>query len=305
MYLCYIDESGTSDIPGTTTHFVLAGICIPISKWRECDKQIEALKRRYSIENKEIHVAWLMKEYDEQNKIPDFETLDYKQRAYEVQRLRTSKILALQKVNNRTKLQQTKKNYAKSTDYIHLTYAERREFILKLATCVSKWDFAYLFAECVNKLFFDPKRSFSTIDEGTLEQLVSRFEQFLQKCPKENRWGLLIHDNNLTIAKKHTELMKIFHMKGTLWTTVKHIIETPLFVDSQLTSMVQIADLCAYALRRYLENSEKVLFDLIYKRAHCLPNGTVVGVRHFSDKVCKCIICVSHKRKISPRKQPR
>jgi hypothetical protein len=304
MYLCYIDESGTSDIPGTTSHFVLAGICIPISRWRDCDNQIEALKRFYAIENKEIHVAWLAKEYVEQNQIPNFDALDYNQRRYEVQRLRTSKIFALQKVNNPKKLQQTKKNYAKSEDYIHLTHSERKEFLLKLATCVSKWDFAYLFAECVDKLFFDPRRSFSSIDEGALEQVVSRFEQFLQKCPQGKRWGLLIHDNNLTIAQKHTELMKEFHIKGTLWTKVKHIIETPLFVDSQLTSMVQIGDLCAYALRRYLENSERTLFDLIYKRAHSL-SGVVVGVRHFSDGICKCIICVSHKYKSRPRKSVR
>ena len=32
MYLCYIDESGTSDIPGNTSHFILAGLSLPI--WR-------------------------------------------------------------------------------------------------------------------------------------------------------------------------------------------------------------------------------------------------------------------------------
>ena len=53
--------------------------------------------------------------------------------------------------------------------------------------------------------------------------------------------------------------MKRFHQQGTLWTEIKHIIETPLFVDSQLTSLVQIADPCAYSLRRYLENSETEL----------------------------------------------
>jgi len=77
----------------------------------------------------------------------------------------------------------------------------------------------------------------------------------------------LIHDNNETVAKKHTVLMKKFHASGTLWTNLKNIIETPLFVDSQLTGMVQIADLCAYALRRYLENNETELFDLVFQRA--------------------------------------
>jgi hypothetical protein len=30
MYLCYIDESGTPQIPGNTSHFILAGLAIPI-----------------------------------------------------------------------------------------------------------------------------------------------------------------------------------------------------------------------------------------------------------------------------------
>ncbi|MCU7837088.1 MAG: DUF3800 domain-containing protein [gamma proteobacterium symbiont of Taylorina sp.] len=40
MYLCYIDESGTSSIPGNTSHFVLAGISVPIWHWKTCDKDI-------------------------------------------------------------------------------------------------------------------------------------------------------------------------------------------------------------------------------------------------------------------------
>ncbi len=83
-----------------------------------------------------------------------------------------------------------------------------------------------------------------------------------------------------------------FHDAGTLWTKVKNIIETPLFVDSKLTAMVQIADLCSYALRRYLENDETNLFNNIYSRAD-RKDGRVVGVRHFSEKNCSCLICKS------------
>ncbi len=85
------------------------------------------------------------------------------------------------------------------------------------------------------------------------------------------------------------------YQKGTLWTKVSNIIETSLFVDSQLTSMVQIADVCAYALRRYLENNENELFDLIFQRADRIDT-VVVGVRHFSHSGCKCKICDAHKR---------
>jgi hypothetical protein len=49
MYLCYIDESGTSDIPGNTSHFVLAGLSIPIWHWKDCDREVETIKRKYAL----------------------------------------------------------------------------------------------------------------------------------------------------------------------------------------------------------------------------------------------------------------
>lgn len=74
---------------------------------------------------------------------------------------------------------------------------------------------------------------YSSVDEQAFEQVVSRFEQYLQNISmgKKTNHGLLIHDNNQTVALKHTMLMKDFHNKGTLWTSIKNIIETPLFVD--------------------------------------------------------------------------
>jgi hypothetical protein len=58
--------------------------------------------------------------------------------------------------------------------------------------------------------------------------------------------GLIIQDNNDTVKKHLTDLMRKFHVQGTVWTKIPQIIETPLFVDSSLTSMIQIADFCAY-----------------------------------------------------------
>ncbi len=147
-------------------------------------------------------------------------------------------------------------------------------FIRDIATAISNWGFARLFAECIDKVYFDPTRTTSTPDEQAFEQLVSRFERYLdnitsssgqQASVQQTSFGLLIHDNNETVAKKHTSLMKTFHDSGTLWTRIQHIIETPLFVNSELTSMVQVADLCAYVLRRYLENHEEEFINIKWK----------------------------------------
>ena len=58
--------------------------------------------------------------------------------------------------------------------------------------------------------------------------------------------------------------------------------------------MIQIVDVCAYGLRRYLENNEDKIFNHIFKRAD-RKDSIVVGVRHFTNKKnCNCNICSSH-----------
>jgi hypothetical protein len=66
-----------------------------------------------------------------------------------------------------------------------------------------------------------------------------------------------------------------------------------MFVDSKLTRMVQIAGLCAYSLRRFVENGEMNLMKRIFARADRVGARTV-GVRHFSGLGCGCVICHSH-----------
>mgnify|MGYP001340784584 CR=1 FL=1 len=298
MHICYIDESGTSDIPGNTSHFILAGIAIPIHCWPLYDKEIASIKKKYNLDGIEIHTGWLLKKYLEQVKIPNFDKLSHMQRRSEVIKYRTTHLLSLQKKNS-SSYKQTKKNYKQTDCYIHLTYAERVKFIAEIARAVGNWQDARLFAECIDKTFFDCGLATQSIDEQAFEQIISRFQQCLNLFSKQNASshmyrGLIIHDNNQTVAKKHTELMRAFHAKGTLWTKIDNIIETPLFVDSDLTSMIQIADLCAYSLRRYLENNENELFSHIFRRAD-RKDGKVVGVRHFSKHSCRCTICSLHR----------
>ena len=145
-------------------------------------------------------------------------------------------------------------------------------------------------------MHFDPDITGQTVDQQAFQQVVSRCERYLQNIsrPEATYYGLLIHDNNPAVEKKHTELMKSFLSSGTLWTNVTNTTETPLLVNSELTSMVQIAALCGYALRRYLENDEENLFKLVFERAD-RKDGVAVGVRHYTDKSCRCSICEAHR----------
>jgi hypothetical protein len=299
MYICYIDESGTPEVPGTTFHFVLAGLSIPIDSWRACDREISQVLGRYGLENEELHTAWMARKYLEQSRIPGFEAMDWAARRSAVDRARTAHLLALQRNQNSNAYKQAKKNYAHSRGYTHLTFDERVEAIKAVADTIASWANARLFAECIDKTHFDPNRTQRTIGEQAFEQVISRFQQYLSAVsptrePSLSTLALLVHDNNQNVAKKHTDLMRQFHTNGTLWTTVDNIIETPLFVDSSLTRMVQLADLCAYALRRYVENAEVELFRRVFARAD-RAKGKTVGIRHFAGLTCQCEICVAHR----------
>ncbi len=153
-----------------------------------------------------------------------------------------------------------------------------------------------IFVEAIDKLFHDSFKTGRSIDEQALEQIVSRFQKYLEKqdgsvsVPR----GIIVHDNNQTVAKKHTALMKDFYTSGTLWTKVTRVVETPLFVDSSLTRMIQVADLVSYAFRRYLENDETGLFEILFPRVHHIGK-VAVGARHYTGQPCSCAVCKAHK----------
>ncbi len=295
MHICYVDESGTPDIDniGNTTHFVLAGISLPIEFWRDADKEITKIKKEYGFaDENEIHTAWLNRKYIEQKFISNFDNLNHTNRRKEVRTARKSNLYKLQKNQNRT-YGRTKKDYKKTDPYIHLTHKERKEFVEKIAESVAKWSDVRLFADCIDKTFFDPQKAGHSVGEEAFDQLISRFNTFLEnksRSPNSNQknLGIIVHDNNVEVAGERMKMMRNFFSTGTKYRKdIDNVIETPLFVDSNLTSMVQIADLCAYALRRYIENRERNLFDRIFRRAD-RKNNKLVGIRHFTDPNLKC-----------------
>jgi hypothetical protein len=183
------------------------------------------------------------------------------------------------------------KTYRKSEDYVHLTRAERRQLAEDLADAVGSWGDARIFAEVQDKSQTGDANRF----EFSFEQVVTRFNSFLTHT--NGPTGLMVQDNNQTVALRLTTAMRRFHQRGTSWSKIGRIIETPLFVDSALTSMVQLADLCAYATRRYFEKDETDLFDRIKPCIDRTPDGKLVGMRHFTGRFkCQCDVCKEHGR---------
>ncbi len=148
-----------------------------------------------------------------------------------------------------------------------------------------------MFAECIDKTSFGRNIPMIPPREEAFTQVVTRFEQMMLSQPNPQVIGLLIHDNDETNADRLTKLMRDFHSSGTLFSNIQRIIETPFFVDSRLTVGVQLADLCAYATRRFFENNETDLFDRIYSRFN-RDRDKLIGIRHYTgQRNCTCRVC--------------
>jgi len=290
MYFLYLDESGSN-----TSHFILLGLAIPALTWRNKTDQITPIKRSYELQDKEIHTGWMLRRYLEQERIPGFENLDYYERRKQVDLERKATLLHISALGNKKKLQSYKKLFKKTHAYRHLTYDQRKNCLNEMADLIGSWRDSRLFAEATDRNNYNLQ---DAIYENAFSQVISRFDSFLRNFsrPLEAEYhGLVIHDQNKAVALQLTTLMKKFHIRGTIWTSYTRIIETPLFVDSELTEMVQLADVCAYATRRFFENNETELFDKFYGRFDRIPNGPLVGIRHYTGLVnCHCKVCNEH-----------
>jgi hypothetical protein len=294
MYLCYIDESGVPEIGLGTSHFVLVGLSIEAWDWKRQDRAVTEVKKRFGLSDAEVHTGWMTRRYVEQEKIPNFNTLDWPQRSLQAQRERDNQLVREHALKGPRKAQELRKTYRKTSAYTHLTLDERMNFLRDLADLIGSWGNARLFAEAIDKTSFGPTPPAIPPREEAFTQVVNRFERYLAGIGGQQTIELLAHDHDDTSAERLTQLMRQFHASGTMWTNITHIIETPFFVDSRLTVGVQLADLCAYAIRRFCENGERDLFDRIYLRAHKVA-GHAVGVRHYvRGRNCACTICASH-----------
>jgi hypothetical protein len=324
MYLCYLDESGVPEIPGNSTHFVLAGIAIPIERWREADASISEIMARYGLAGEELHTAWLLRKYLEQSRIDGFDEMNWDERRAQVARLQVAEIHRVRKLGIAKRNAQLKKVYRHTGPYVHLTLNERQKLASEIAETISKWDWAVLFASCVDKFHFLSQRKYSDVNTLAFTRVIVQFAGFLDEAecfgwidPNDGdidearaknlnaekvapEFGILIHDNNPTVASKHTRLLRAIYShfgkndfesgKGNF----ERIIETPLFVDSTLTRMIQLADLWGYSLRRYVENGDTNLFSILHGKKTVHGRRPYLGpsnIHHFADSSCSCLIC--------------
>lgn len=293
MWLLYLDESGVPERhPSQTSHYIQLGLAVHEGTWFALEKQVRMLKNRYAIESDpttfELHAAWMLDRYPEQGRIANFERLAWGSRRELVERARQEWEKQAAPTLSGSKRRSKRRFHRETSPYTHLTLKERTEVIESALGIVSRYRRGlYLFGEAISKPHLN-----ETIDpvEEAFTQIVSRFETFLRNR-RQKTWGMLVSDYDDHKALRFSNLLRRFQTWRTPWINVTRVIESPFFLDSHLNSAVQLADVCAFALRRYLENKEKGRFMPILPKFYQTSKG-LHGLRHFIPVgECSCEIC--------------
>ena len=114
-------------------------------------------------------------------------------------------------------------------------------------------------------------KSKSSIDiSGNLfTQVASRFDMFLgrkYKKSEEAQRGIVIFDKSteeLTIQRLSSVFTHVGHQWGK---RLNNFAEVPLFLDSKMSRLIQLADLIAFSIFRYFEYNDETYFSVI---KHC------------------------------------
>lgn len=285
MYVLYVDESGVPERhPSQTSHYALAGIAIPARTWAAKRAEVERIRAANGFAKSEIHVAWLLRPYPEQQQIPGFDQLPWPRRLQEVNRKRAASLAALTATGDRRRIRQLKVLHRKTRPYAHLTLDERVAVAQNIASLVGSWDDAVLFGEVADKSIRTP----FTPDEAAYEQVLTRYEAFLGRARQS---GIVAYDMNESVVDRYTVLMARFQEVGGIWRRFTQIEGHPFFVASHMSDMIQVCDVVAYGLRRYCERGETDLLQRFLPRFDRVP-GRLVGLRHYrGGRRCRCLIC--------------
>lgn len=304
MYLLYCDAAGTPEVadPGSR-NFVLLGLAIPENNWFAFEKRLSTLKRQYAHQGRsfELHAKDICRNYTEQERIADFDDLDYAARRARVLEMRNTKLLGLSRDQRRDRLAM----YRATDPFVHLSRTERSALFEDALRLIGSHRQVRLFAEVVDKKHLLARTGELNPVRHALEQLLSRFDQFLGRVQRAGRRqaGLVVMDKDQANEAKMRQLTEEFRTRGHMFGSLQYVLETPFFVDSATVNAVQCADLCAYAVRRYVEygtgtadTHEERLFRLLWPRFD-QSRGRLHGIRHFCRPgSCTCLVCDARSR---------
>lgn len=130
------------------------------------------------------------------------------------------------------------------------------------------------------------------------EEMVGHFDAYLgsiEATGNSKERGLMIFDESRH-EKTVQLLMTQYRTTGASFGRVKRLAEVPLFTDSRITRMLQLADFVSYAIFRRYERNETGFLDMILPRFNS-SCGRIHGLAHFTPKhhECFCPPCLSRR----------
>jgi hypothetical protein len=125
------------------------------------------------------------------------------------------------------------------------------------------------------------KKNFSGQDiaEVAFEQLSSRFDQYLGRLyrqKQDSQRGLILFDKSSTERRIQT-LAREFKYTGHTYGVTRNYAEVPVFIDSQASRLIQLADLVAYAIFLKFERGDDRYYKSI-ERCFDSEGGVVHGL---------------------------
>lgn len=164
-----------------------------------------------------------------------------------------------------------------------------------LGTLQQSYDSARAFACAVHKASFPGRDPM----ELAFEDLCSRFDRYLSRLRGEGdrQRGLLILDES-AYETTLQNMARDFRRLGTKWGAIHNLADTPLFVDSRASRVVQLADHVAYAVFRQY-NAEDIGYSNVIASKFDSVEGVVHGLSHkTANRNCMCMSCLSRPRPV-------
>lgn len=306
MYLLYADASGTPELRDNSKHYVLLGVCVPEGSWFALNKRIQNLKARYHPPGRgfELHAKQFACSIKEQEEIPAFAQMSWTDRRDRVLQFRQDRIDAEENSGEKDRL---RKKYRETEPFVHLDRLERSRLLEDALDLVGEHQGLRLFGEAISKAHAGVRSGEIDPVKQAFEQVVSRFDAFLRR---RHQWrldgnprassnnGLLILDRDYSKERSITRQFDIIRQEGHTWGQLGYVIDVPFFASSEQLGGLQVADICAYAVRRYLDKSaavgshEERNFQRIFPRFDQDVRGKLHGLRHFTKAgSCTCLIC--------------
>lgn len=305
MYILYLDASGTPEASDPSNrHYVLVGVAVPETAWSRLDAAIRTVHEAFALvegrpegaEPFELHAGWINTVYHEQQHIAGFDALSWPARYAAVMAYRTRQ-QETEWPHLKEKARRAKRKFFDlSEPFVHLTREERNDLMEKAAGVVAAVPKAALFGAALDKAAMPAGVN---VAREAFAIVLRQFEHFLRARSRAQR-GIVMMDRDDQVEAWLPAFLYQHRHHEEKHERMRCLIEAPFFVDSKLSGAVQIADVCSYVVRRYLDGRDaptkhfghdEARFTALFPSFHRDGGGRLDGLVHRGDPACACAIC--------------